>query len=136
MINMVKETIKQITKEWNQLIHRALDSNRIPSLEIRGLFRRTYEVLYYFHKDELIPKIVSEMILEMDRFLYFVTLIADKEFDDDLSLYQAADAIANALKNGFFDGNYECEYPFLKVIDAEGKNCVLDLENGYVEDLI
>ena len=69
---------------------------------IRELFKRSYEVLDFYHKDALVPKEVSELLLEMDGFLYFASLITDKEFDDNPYLYQAVHSLAEALKNGFF----------------------------------
>ena len=133
---MKRETITQITKNWIQMTHQVLDLKRIPSIEIRDLLRRTYEVLNHYHKEECAPKAVAEMLLEMDGFLYFASLITDKEFDDNPYLYQAVHSIAEALKAGFFEGHYEKEYPLLKVFDPKENPCVVDLENGYLEDLI
>ena len=133
---MKRETITQITADWIQMTHRVLDLKRIPSIEIRDLFRRTYEVLNHYHKEDLTPKELSKMLLEMEGFLYFASLITDKEFDDDPYLYQAVHSITEALKTGFFEGHYEKEYPLLQVFDDYEKACVVDLENGYVEDLL
>ena len=132
---MKRETITQITTDWIQMTHRTLSLKRIPSIEIRDLFRRTYEVLTRYHKEDMIPKELGEMLLEMDGFLYFASMIGDKEFDDNPYLYQAVHSIAEALKNGFFEGRYEKEYPILLADDANEKPYALDLQNGYVEDL-
>lgn len=133
---MKQETITQITAEWIQMTYRTLDLKRIPSLELRDLFKRTYEVLHTYHRQELVPKEMCEMLLEMDGFFYFASMITDKEFDDDPSFYQAAHAIGEALKTGFFESRYECEYPLLMVQpDEKEKPHTLDLENGFIEDL-
>ena len=118
------------------MTHRVLDLKRIPSIEIRELFRKSYEVLDCYHKEMLVPKELAEMLLEMDGFLYFAALITDKEFDDDPYLYQAVHSVAEALKKGFFEGKYECKPPLLKVINSDDKICTIDLENGYIEELI
>ena len=131
----IKDSITAITKEWSKMTYNVLDLKRIPSIEIRDLLRNTYDVLNYYHKDELIPKAVSEMLLEMDGFLYFASMITDKEFDDDPYLYQAIHSIAESLKTGFFKGEYECKYPVLKVNNTKEKPYILDLQNGYIEDL-
>ena len=133
---MKRENIKRITEEWVGMTHTVLGLKRIPSIEIRDLFRKSYEVLNCYNKESRVPKELAEMLLEMDGFLYFAALITDKEFEDDPYLYQAIHSVAESLKNGFFDGNYECEYPFLKVTNAEARICILDLEKGYIEDLI
>lgn len=132
---MKRETITQITADWIQMTHRVLDLKRIPSIEIRDLLRKTYEVLNHYHKEDMIPKELGEMLLEMDGFLYFAALITDKEFDDNPYLYQAVHSIAEALKAGFFEGHYEKEYPLLQIFDLEEKSHVINLENGYIEDL-
>ena len=133
---MKREMITKNTADWIQMTHQVLDLKRIPSIEIQDLFRRTYEVLNHYHKEDMIPKELSEMLLEMDGFLYFAALITDKEFDDNPYLYQAVHSIAEALKAGFFEGQYEKEYPLLKVFDPKENPCVVDLENGYLEDLL
>ena len=133
---MKREMITKNTADWIQMTHQVLDLKRIPSIEIQDLFRRTYEVLNHYHKEDMIPKELGEMLLEMDGFLYFAALITDKEFDDNPYLYQAVHSIAEALKAGFFEGQYEKEYPLLKVFDPKENPCVVDLENGYLEDLL
>jgi hypothetical protein len=133
---MKKENIKKVTEEWIGMTHKVLDLKRIPTMEIRELFRKSYEVLNCYNKESLVPKELAEMLLEMDGFLYFAAFITDKEFDDYPYLYQAIHSVAEALKSGFFDGNYECEYPLLKVTNAEDRICVLDLEQGCIEELI
>lgn len=128
--------IKQIAADWVAFTRIVLSKNGIPSGEIRELFKRTYEVLYHYYKDALIPKEVSEMLLEMDGFFYFASLITSKEYNDDPELYQAAFSVAEALKEGFFDGNYKYAYPVLAVCDPVGNEQKIDLENGYIEELI
>ena len=133
---MKTENIRNVTDEWIGMTHKVLALKRIPSLDIRELFKRSYEVLDFYHKDALVPKEVSELLLEMDGFLYFASLITDKEFDDNPYLYQAVHSLAEALKIGFFAGVYECKYPILKVINSEDKLLIFDFEKSYVEDLI
>ena len=133
---MKKEDIKRVTEEWDDMTRRVLDLKRIPSMEIRDLFSKSYHVLDCYHKESLVPKELTEMLLEIDGFLYFAALITDKEFDDDPYLYQAIHSVAEALKKGFFEGKYECKYPLLKVINPEDSICILDLEKGRIEDLI
>ena len=133
---MNRETILQTAEQWVQMTHTALALKRIPASEIQILLRDTYEALYTYRKDALVPKELCELLLEMDGFLYFASLIGDKEFDDNPYLYQAIHSVAEALKEGFFGRSYPCEFPLLAVCDAENRPHMLDLENGYVEDLI
>ena len=132
----IKNNILEITKEWIGMTHKVLDLKRIPSVEIRDILKNTYEVLNYYHKDEAVPKTVCKMLLEMDDFLYFASMITDKEFNDDPYLYQAIFSIVESLKIGFFKGEYECEYPILKMNNADKSTVVFDLQNGHIEDLL
>ncbi len=132
----INNSITEITEKWKRITYSVLDLKRISSAEIRENLKKTYEVLNYYHKDEYVPKSVCEMLLEMDSFLYFASMITDKEFDDDPYLYQTTHSIAQALKKGFFNGEYECEYPVLKIINAEKNIAAFDLQNGYLEDLL
>lgn len=133
---MNRETILQTAEQWVQMTHTALALKRIPAPVVQRLLKDTYEALYAYRKDSLVPKEIGKLLLEMDGFLYFATLIGDKEFDDDLPLYRAIHSVAEALKDGFFGGVYEQDFPALTVYDAEERPRVLDLENGHVEDLI
>ena len=132
----MKEKISAVTNEWIQMTHKVLHLKRIPTTEIRNLLKDTYEILTFYHKQEIVPKTVCEMLLEMDGFLYFASMITDKEFDDDPYLYQAIHCIVKALKTGFFNGEYECEYPVLKINRVDKGTVTFDLQNGYIVDLL
>ena len=132
----MKKNIIAVTMEWLEMTHKVLELKRIPPAEVQDVFKRTYEVLCYYSKDELIPKSVSKLLLEMDDFLYFASMITDNEFDDDPYLYQAICTVAESLKDGFFKSEYECEYPLLKLTNISEKSLVFDFENGRIEDLV
>lgn len=132
----MKEKISAVTNEWIQMTHKVLHLKRIPTTEIRNLLKDTYEILTFYHKQEIVPKTVCEMLLEMDSFFYFASMITDKEFDDNPYLYQAIYSIADSLKTDFFKGEYECEYPLLKIKINDEKSVIFDLQNGYIEDLL
>ncbi|MBO5358233.1 MAG: hypothetical protein J6A78_02825 [Clostridia bacterium] len=133
---VINNSITEITEKWKKITYGVLDLKQISSAEIRENLKKTYEVLNYYHKDEYVPKSVCEMLLEMDSFLYFASMITDKEFDDDPYLYQVTHSIAQALKEGFLKGKYEYEYPVLKIINADNNPVAFNLQNGYLEDLL
>ena len=131
-----KNSITAITEEWIKLTYRVLDLHRIPSSEIRDALKRTYQVLYCYHKEDAVPKAVCKMIIEMDEFLYFASMINENELDDDPCFYQAIHSIGEALRAGFFDGKYKSAYPVLRVLDENDCEQEIDLEHGCIEDLI
>lgn len=127
--------ITAVTNEWIEMTHKTLDLKRIPSIEIRDALRKTYDVLIYYHKDEVIPKALCKMLLRMDEFLYFASIITDNEFEDNPYLFQAIHSISKSLKIGFFKGEYESEYPILKIKKTDKNIVDFDLQNGCIEDL-
>ena len=132
---MNNENIKSVADKWVDMTYKTLDLKRIPSIEIKDVFRESYAILSRYYNEALIPKEVARLLLEMDGFLYFASMISEKEFEDDPAFYQAVHSVAEALKTGFFSGTYECAYPKLKVTSAEGNIQILDLESGCIEDL-
>lgn len=127
--------ITAVTNEWIKMTHKTLDLKRIPSIEIRDALRKTYDVLIYYHKDEVVPKALCKMLSKMDEFLYFASMIDEKEFNGDPNLYWVIHSISKSMKIGFFEGKYESEYPILKIKKADKNIVDFDLQNGYIEDL-
>ena len=66
----------------------ALDE--IEFTEEQGLFRETYEILDVYSKDELVPKSISKLLLEMSDFAWWVYDLPQsplhKHYQDILSL--------------------------------------------------
>ena len=44
--------------------------------------------------------------------------------------------IAKALKQGYFLGRYDCEFPVLKFLDPRDEPLIIDFKNGKIEDLV
>ena len=119
----------RIEEKWRAKTSTVLDLEEISPSDMKRLLKETYELLLKFHKEELVPKEVTKVLLEMDAFLYFVSLMERKEVGIDFYKYQRIFSIVEALKTGFFSGDYECEFPKLKLDKGEKKISVIDFES-------
>ena len=126
---MKQDVLLQLTEQWGQMTQLVLDLKRIPSEQLQSLLKETYKILSLYCKDNLVPKDVCKILLEMDAFLYFASIVEGKEVEINFHFYQAIHMMVEALKEGFFRGKYECDYPMLMFHDATGNSHVLDLEN-------
>ena len=133
---MKKFSIIDTAKAWFDLTHVVLDLKKIPAPQLQNILKDTYEILYFYHRQDCAPKMVSKLLLEMDEFLYFVSLMEDSEVEKDFYYYQAVSCIAKALKQGYFLGRYDCEFPALKFLDPTDEPLIIDFENGKIEDLV
>ena len=133
---MEEKVLIQLTTQWSRMTGLVLELRKIPSAELQRLLKETYRVLRFYCEDNLVPKEISKILLEMDEFLYFASLFEKKEVEIDFYFYQVMHMIVEILKEGFFKGKYECEYPILKTSDLSNNSLVLDFENGHIEDLL
>lgn len=133
---MEEKVLIQLTTQWSRMTGLVLELRKIPSAELQRLLKETYRVLRFYCEDNLVPKEISKILLEMDEFLYFASLFEKKEVEIDFYFYQVMHMIVETLKEGFFKGKYECEYPILKMSELSNNSLVLDFENGHIEDLL
>ena len=133
---MDEKVLIQLTTQWSRMTGLVLEMRKNPSAGLQRLLKETYRVLRFYCEDNLVPKEISKILLEMDEFLYFASLFEKKEVEIDFYFYQVMDMIVETLKEGFFKGKYECEYPILKMSELSNNSLVLDFENGHIEDLL
>ncbi len=131
---MVDETLTRTLKEWNNMIYTVLNLKEFSLSDIQCLLKQTYGILNEYHKRSFIPKKVAEIILTMDEFLYFASLMEEKEKTVDFYHFQGISSIVRALKEGFFGGRYQPAYPRLQIIGFSDERHILDLENDRLED--
>ena len=132
---MTKENLTKLACRWRDMIGRALELKTIPSDRLQRLLRDTYEALHYYEQD-LVPRQISKVLLEMEAFLYFASVMEDNEMGENFYFYQAIYGVVKALEEGFLNGGYVCVFPVLKVEDPRGNLHFLDLENGRLEELL
>ena len=111
---------------WQAMTNIVLDLRKISSPDMHNLLRETYFILNFYRSSALIPKEVSKLLLEMDDFLYFASLMENKEVGIDFYNYKYIYLIITALKKGFYESEYGCDFPKLKIIDVHKNEIIID----------
>lgn len=127
---MELKIINKTTYEWHEMTNIILGSKKFSLTVLQNLLKETYMVLTEYHKAPLVPKEVSKLLSEMEGFLYFITIMDDKDLCIDFYYYQYISAIIAALKKGFFNGVYEYTFPKLKILDAKDNEMLIDFETN------
>ncbi|MEE1197529.1 MAG: hypothetical protein U0K54_00030 [Acutalibacteraceae bacterium] len=117
-----------LVSEWQQMTEQVLDLKVIQGERLQALLKQTYGALTDYHKAQTVPKVIAKLLLELEEFLYFAYLMEEKEGASDFYSFRLVYAIIKALKEGFFSGEYECDYPKLQIAD-DNNLIVLDFEN-------
>lgn len=126
------ERITWATEDWKEMTHKALVIKDIPLSDIENLLKETYMILTTYHKDTLIPKELTKLLLEIRDFNEISSAI---EFAEKPSgYYHSLDVcvIVDALKTGFLEGEYECEFPKLKIYDLNKNGHIIDLRDKFL----
>lgn len=133
---MERDSLVKIATQWQQLTYTVLDLKRIPMTQLQVVITETYRSLSFYCNDTLVPKEISKILLEMDSFLYFTSMMEEKEVGINFYHYQLIHRISEALKNGFFSGNFRYNFPRLELYDEKTNSYVVDLENDIIEDFV
>ena len=133
---MNKTELIGISDAWDDMTHRVLNLEELPLCEIQDLLKDTYSALTFFHKDDLVPKEISRVLLRLDEFLYFTSMMEENERGFGYYHWQEIFLIVEALKKGFFNAKYDYAYPKLNVCDPLDQEVLLDLEENRLEDYI
>ena len=84
------------------MTYTVLDLEKFSLSEMQDLLSKTYQALREYYKNESVPKEISNILLEMYEFLYFTSLMEEKEKGVDFYHYQYISSIVAALRKGFF----------------------------------
>ena len=131
---MENKELKQIAYHWKSMTDTVLDSEKFSFSEMQILLSDTYQVLRTYHKEDAAPKEVSNILLEMYEFLYFTSLMEEKEVGVNFYQYQYISSIVAALRKGFFEADYDCDFPALKVPDKDGNESMINFETDIFEN--
>lgn len=120
--------LEQLTSAWETMTSTVLGLKKLSLPEMQVLLSETYQALRKYYQDKLVPKEISKVLLGMDDFLYFASLMEEKEVGIDFYNYQYISSIVVALKKGFFEADYGCDFPELKTIDKNNNECSINFE--------
>ncbi len=128
--------IASIVKEWKDMTNVVMSLEKLPLPKIQQLLKDTYRILTVFHKSELVPKQISELFLEMEDFLYFTSLMEEKEKSMGFYYWQEIFCIVKALEKGFFEGKYRCDFPKMIITDTLDNDFLFDFDSDNIEGYI
>lgn len=127
-IEMHLETIDSLITQWRAMTSAVVNLKEISKVEIQDLLKRTYKLLIQFHKSDLIPRELSKMLHAMNEFMYFAELMEKNEGKKDVYHYFYLLFVFNALTQGFFDGEYQYEFPRLNIITSAGYEYIINFD--------
>ena len=120
--------LEQLTSTWEAMTSAVLKLEKLSRPEMQVLLSETYQALRKFYQDKLVPKEISKVLLGIDDFLYFASLMEEKDVGIDFYNYQYISSIVAALKKGFFEADYGCDFPELKVLDKNNNEYSINFE--------
>ena len=126
--------LKQLAYQWPEMTHTVLCLKEIPFESLQNLLKETYEALVVFHQDELVPKEISEIFLEMEDFLYFASLMEEKQVGSGYYCYRKVYTIVKTLEAGFLAGNFGCDFPKLRILNDNDTSFLIDFTTDILND--
>lgn len=133
---MTIKTINSVIGKWEEMTHTVFELKKLSLEDMQTLLKETYLILTTYHKDSLIPKEISKLFLEIEDFLYFSSLMEEKENGLGFYHWQELFHLVKALEKGFFEGKYSCDYPKLIITDVVDNDLLIDLESDRLESYI
>lgn len=133
---MTIKTINSVIGKWEEMTHTVFELKNFSLEDMQTLLKETYLILTTYHKDSLIPKEISKLFLEIEGFLYFSSLMEEKENGFGFYHWQEIFHLIKALEKGFFEGKYSCDYPKLIITDVLDNDLLIDLESDHLESYI
>lgn len=96
---------------WEELTSSVLSVEPIALSDIQQAIKESYMMLKEYCNKENVPKEICRLLLCADEFLYFASMIEKNECDLDFYHYRGIHDIVTVMKNGFFKGHFEYNYP-------------------------
>ena len=134
---MKKEMILSVADIWNKQTYALLDLREIRVEDLDELLLNTYEVLYEYQHENVIPKEVCRLLLNQDEFMSFLVILGSNqdELKETAKLYQALYCVIDTLKQRFFGGGFELSFPMLQV-DFNGSDVTANMEQGILKAMV
>ena len=125
------EELRLIADKWDHMTMRVLNLQELPLAKLQVLLCDTYRVLTQIHKDSLVPKEVTRILLNIEEYLYFASLMEEKEVPEGYYCYRQLCSIINAFKAGFFNAEYPYAFPQLQILDDFKDAHIINLEQDF-----
>lgn len=100
------QKIKKLINEWEKATDKVIEFENPGYEKVRALFKETFEVLDKYGKDKLVPKEISGLLLEMNKFGWWVS---DLEETPLHCCYQVIVSLTFDLNEYFLTCNTDAE---------------------------
>ena len=138
-VNMEWNIWKGIAYVWDRMATTVSCHSRVPLKKMQRLLRETYKVFTLFHKENFVPKGVTNILLYMDEYLHRAHTAIDYAEGDVKAIawsqYGLLYDMVISLKDGFFDGEYKAKYPILSVHDSLKDKYLFDVLNDDLKEM-
>lgn len=74
------QRIEKLINEWEKATDKVIEFENPGYEKVRALFKETFEVLDKYGKDKLVPKEISGLLLEMNKFGWWVSDLEETPF--------------------------------------------------------
>lgn len=124
--------LERIADRWDRMTALVLNLQELSLAQLQELLCDTYRVMAQFHKDPLIPKEITRILLNIEEYLYFASLMEEKEVPEGYYCYRHLCLIVNAFKKGFFNAEYAYAFPQLQILDDFQNNHIINLKSDFL----
>ncbi len=90
--------IEELICQWDELTEKVIHFENVDLTRLQKLFRETHSVIEEYSKENLVPKKISELLLNMNDFSWWV---GDLEETPLHKFYQPIISLTNALSRYF-----------------------------------
>ena len=127
-----QEELESIAEQWSEITMYVLNLQELPIGELQLLLYDTYRALTQFHKQSLIPKEITKILLNIEEYLYFASLMEEQDVPAGYYCHRQVYVIAKALQEGFFNAAYAYAFPQLQIFDDFQNAHVINLERNFL----
>ena len=129
---MEHEELKSIADRWERMTILILSLQELSIAEMQALLCDTYRALTQFHKEPLIPKAITRILLNIEEYLYFASLLEEKEVPEGYYCCRQVYLIVRSFKEGFFNAEYSHIFPQLQIFDDFRNAHVINLKGNFL----
>jgi len=90
--------IYDLSYEWHIITGKVIGFEKIDFKKLHKLFKESYDVIEEFSKEKLVPKEISDLLLEMNDFAWWVSDLDETPLHE---FYQEIINLVTALKKYF-----------------------------------
>lgn len=128
--------ILNLINRWDKKTNKAMMLKDISLSKTQELLKETYRVLTVYHKEECVPKQIVQLFLAMEDFLYFSSLMEEKEKEINFYHWQEIFCIIKTFEKDFLNGNFQYEYPLFLISDVLDKSILINFNEDIFAKLL